>query len=91
MEHRDSDALKLQRRKRNRRQEDNYFRFWLIYVYPYKEEMESDDEYLVFIKNDSSKVHGSVCNEKSAGHCGNEIPQSGQMVAQRRRGTMLRL
>lgn len=41
--------------------EDNYFRFWLTYVYPYKEEIEEEpEEHLKFIMNDYPRYMGRV-------------------------------
>ncbi len=40
---------------------DNYFRFWLTYVYPYKEEIEMNrEEHLRFIKNDYPRYMGKI-------------------------------
>ncbi len=44
--------------------DDNYFRFWLSYVYPYKEEIEeSPRSVLEFVKNDNNRYMGSIFEE----------------------------
>lgn len=41
--------------------EDNYFRFWLTYVYPYKEEIEENpEEHLTFIMKDYPRYMGKI-------------------------------
>lgn len=44
--------------------DDNYFRFWLSYVYPYKEEIEEEPESLLkFVKTDYQRYMGPIFEE----------------------------
>ena len=44
--------------------DDNYFRFWLNYVYPYKEELEEKPETILrLIKNDYQRYMGPIFEE----------------------------
>ena len=44
--------------------DDNYFRFWLSYVYPYKEEIEENPKSILdFVKKDLSRYMGSIFEE----------------------------
>jgi len=44
--------------------DDNYFRFWLSYVYPYKEEIEEQPEsVLEFVKKDYPRYMGPIFEE----------------------------